>query len=189
MSHRSAAAELLDREIERDYLREWTNILAADHKVAEAQFNSILVFRISSEWFGLPTTALDEVAEVGAIRRLPHRVGTLVRGIVSLRGEVLVCVALDILLGLEKRESERPNGSLSRLVVCSSNGAGARSAFMATEVYGVMRYRPQELRRVPATVSRAPKAYTTGILPWNDHQTIGCLDADLLFRSLAEGLS
>lgn len=189
MKHRSAAAQLLDRDIPADYLREWADILAAEQKVVETKFKSILVFRVASEWFGLATSAVDEVSEVGVIRRLPHRVGSLVRGIVSLRGEVLVCVALDVLLGLEKQEKEHAQDSgttQSRLIVCNSEAA--RVAFVASEVHGVERYVPRELRQIPATVSKSANTYTAGILPWKGRQTIGCLDAEQLFRSLDKGL-
>jgi chemotaxis-related protein WspD len=187
---RSAAAQLLDRDIPVDYLREWADILAAEQRVVETKSESILVFRIASEWFGLATTAVDEITEVGVIRRLPHRVGSLVQGIVSLRGEVLVCVALDILLGLEKQEKVHAQDSgttQSRLIVCNSNAR--RLAFVASEVHGVERYIPRELRQTPATISKSGNTYTAGILPWKGRHTIGCLDAEQLFRSLDKGLS
>ncbi|MGB9069904.1 MAG: chemotaxis protein CheW [Candidatus Acidiferrales bacterium] len=190
MKHISAAAELLDREIPADYLPEWADILAAEQKSAETKLKSILVFRIASEWLGLSTVMVDEVTDVGVIRRLPHRGGTLVQGIVSLRGEVLVCVALDVLLGLKRPKDGRTEDSRathSRLIVCKTYGG--RLAFVASEVHGVERYVPRELRQVPATVSQSSHTYTTGILPWKGHQTIGYLDSDLLFRALDKGLS
>jgi chemotaxis-related protein WspD len=190
VKQRSAAAELLDREIPADYLRSWADLLASEQKLVETDLKSILVFKIASEWFGLSTGAAEEVTEVGVIRRLPHRVGTLVRGIVSLRGEVLVCVALDLLLGLEKPGHEDVKNSRaiqSRLLLCNT-GAG-KLAFVANEVHGVERYAPRQLRPVPATVAKSSNTYTMGILPWKDDQTIGCLNAELLFRSLDRAIS
>jgi chemotaxis-related protein WspD len=187
---RSAAAQLLDRDIPVDYLREWAGILAAEQRAVETKSESILVFKIRSEWCGLATTAVDEVTEVGVIRRLPHRAGSLVRGIVSLRGEVLVCVALDVLLSLEKQEkvhAQESRTTQSRLIICHSYTG--RLAFVADEVHGVERYVPRDLRQTPATVSKSGNLYTAGILPWKDRDTIGCLDAERVFRSLDEGLS
>ena len=102
----------------------------------------------------------------------------------------MVCVALDVLLGLQEAPKGSETGSLfskERLIVCDSHGG--RLAFVVDDVYGVHHYLPRNLRDVPATVARASATYTAGILPWKDDQTIGCLDDELVFFALNRGLA
>ena len=60
-----------------------------------------MVFRIGAEWIGLPTDVFQEVAEECIVHTLPHRRGGVLAGLVNVRGELLLCVALEILLGME----------------------------------------------------------------------------------------
>ncbi len=98
MNKLSAVAELLDRDSLSESLREWADILSVEQKQVENDYRSILVFRIGWEWMGIETVCIEEVAEAPVVRRLPHRNGSLAHGIVSLRGEILVCISLEILL-------------------------------------------------------------------------------------------
>jgi chemotaxis-related protein WspD len=185
----TGAALLLDREVPEGYLRQSTETVAASLPVAEANFKSVLVFRIGSEWLALPTAVIKEIGERSTAHRLPHRSG-LVEGIVSIRGEILVLVALEVLLGLRKPAGESSSGAQAareRLIVCEKDGDHV--AFVASDVHGVLRYLPRNLRHIPATVERAAATYSIGILPWTDGETIGCLDAGLVFFSVNKGLA
>ncbi|HEV7967242.1 MAG TPA: chemotaxis protein CheW [Candidatus Acidoferrales bacterium] len=186
----SAAAQLLDREAPENYVREWTEIVAAKQQIVETNYKSVVVFRIGLEWLSLPTSAVKEIAERSILHRLPHRTGGILQGIGTIRGEILVCVALDVLLGLHEPSKQSPpeqQTSRERLIVCDS--PMGRLAFVASDVYGVHHYLPRDLRDVPATVARASATYTAGILPWKDNQTIGCLDDQLVFYALNKGLA
>jgi chemotaxis-related protein WspD len=186
----SAAAQLLDREAPENYLREWTDVVAAKQQIVETNFKSVVVFRIGSEWLSLPTSSIREIAQRSVPHRVPHRSGGVLRGIVTIRGEILVCVALDVLLGLPELSNESSAGSQStkdRLIVCESHGG--RLVFAVSDVYGVHHYLPRNLRDVPATVAKAAATYTAGILPWKDNQTIGCLDEELVFYALNKGFA
>ena len=186
----SPAAQLLDRDVPESYVREWTDIVAAEKEIVETNFRSVLIFRIGCEWLALPTSVIKEIGQRSAVHRLPHRSGGIVQGIVSVRGEVLVCVALEALLGLHETSSEAPSGSQAekeRLIVCEVDGN--RVAFVARAVHGVYRYLPRNLRDIPATVARSAATYTIGILPWKADQTVGCLDAELVFYALNKGLA
>ena len=63
---------------------------------------SALLFRINAEWLALPTQAFQEVAEHRLVHSLPHRRQGIVLGLVNIRGELLICVSLGHLLGLER---------------------------------------------------------------------------------------
>src|SRR5215471_11184069 len=98
----SAGVRLLDRPLPEGYRVEWAAHYAEEEKHAPQARNSAVVFRISTEWLALPTEAFQEVAERRAIHSLPHRRQGIVMGLVNIRGELLICIALERLLGLDK---------------------------------------------------------------------------------------
>jgi chemotaxis-related protein WspD len=185
----SAAAQLLNREIPRDYQQQWTEIVAAAPSNVETNLQSAVVFRIGPEWLALSSTVVQEVAEKSVMHRLPHRSTGILKGIVNVRGEILLCVALDVLLRIEHPAGERSavRRTEQRLLVC--NRHGDRLAFLVDEVHGIHRYLARSLREVPATLARAEAKYTSGILPWRSNQSIGRLDDELVFYALNRGLA
>jgi chemotaxis-related protein WspD len=179
-----AVVQLLDREVPEDYLREWTAHVAAKKDLSEQGTKSVVIFRIGVEWLALPTEVFHEIVESCKVHKLPQRRGGILGGLVNVRGELLVCVDLEALLGLDRATEAGAvlRGSCARLLVC--NCKGGRLAFPVSEVYGVHRYHPRDLRSVPVTLAKATRgAYAAGILPWKD-RTMGCLDDKLLFEAL-----
>ena len=185
-----STGRLFDRKMPEDYLHEWTSRVAAKRSVIEVGRKSVVIFKIATEWLALPTEIFQEVVDQFVVRTLPHQRGGILSGLVNVRGELLLCVALRVLLGLEKVgpvQQPETRTSLGRLLIC--NRKGDRLAFQADEVYGVQRYHPGDLRDVPATLAKAAAgAYVAAILPWND-RTVGCLDEELLFYALNKGFA
>ena len=99
--NQDAAIGLLDREMPEDWLRERTMRVAIREQLADRGTKSIVIFRIGVEWLGLATDVFQEVAEECTIHTLPHRRSGILSGLVSVRGELLLCVALGTLLGIE----------------------------------------------------------------------------------------
>jgi chemotaxis-related protein WspD len=187
--HWSAAARLLDRDLPEGYLDEKTDIVSAQKHVVEPGIKSVVIFRLGLEWLSLSTDIFQEVTERSRLHKVPHHVDGALSGLVNVRGELLLCVALDVLLGLAKSpEENRPRAQTTkeRLLVC--NRGGDRLAFFADEVHGVHRFHPRDLKEVPATVANAAATYTVGLLQWMD-KTVGCLDDDLLFFALNKGFA
>lgn len=178
---------LLDRETPPRYLQEWTERIAAPITAPEPEIHTVLIFRAGSEWLALPARVLDEVGERCAIHSLPHRRGGVMAGLTSVRGELLLCVSLETLLGIEEAESHDEKSRLAsgRMLVVARDGD--RVAFPVSEVHGIQRYHPRELRMLPDTLSKSA-SYMTGLLPWRD-RTVGCLDDGLLFDGLQGELS
>src|SRR5438045_1523494 len=98
----NAGLQLLDRPLPADYRRERTAHFAQEKKLPPPARTSALLFRLAAEWLALPTHAFQEVAERRPIHSLPHRRQGPVLGLVNIRGELLICVALGRLLGLGK---------------------------------------------------------------------------------------
>jgi chemotaxis-related protein WspD len=182
-----AGVQLLDRPMSPEYRREWSEHFALEKKAAAPARISVVVFRVGAEWLALPTNAFQEVAERKLTHSLPHRRQAIVIGLVNIRGELLICVSLSRLLGLETRVLKESRRHLhDRLMVVHWDGN--RLAFPVDEVHGVHRFQPQELKEAPVTVAKATATYTRGIVLWQS-KAVGFLDADSLFSSLNRSLS
>lgn len=186
----SAASRMLDRERSAVAVDDATRLFAAEKTRDQQADQSAFLFRVGGEWLALPTAALDEVADLRAIHSLPHRRSGVVLGLVNVRGELLVCVSLAQLLGIEpvvEGQASRTQRIVHRrlLVIRDENG---RLAFPADEVHGAQRFDEHELKPVPATVAKASACYTRAMLAWREH-AVGLLDDQLLFHSLNRSLA
>src|SRR4051812_23902093 len=98
----SAALTLLDRDLPAGYAAEWESYVSQKRdSVKRGERQSAILFRLAMEWFALPTNTVDEVGELRGMHSLPHRRGGMLLGLVNVQGEVIVCVSLARMLGLE----------------------------------------------------------------------------------------
>ena len=183
-----AGAKMLDRVPPDGYAREWAALLAEEKEEEARGTAAAVVFRLGEEWLALPTDAFKEVTEVGPVHTIPHRTNNILLGLVNVRGEIQLCVSIANLLGIEQTEPERPadrHRAYPRMVVIQRGGD--RWVFMADEIQGTCRFRPDELNNVPVTVANAAASYTKGVLNWQD-RSIGVLDEELVFNSLGRSV-
>lgn len=185
----AAASVLLDRDIPSADIDESTRHFSVARNVEDRDTASIVIFRIGVEWLGLPTAVFSEFVDVRPIHSLPHRHDRVVLGLTNVRGELLVCVSLAQVLGIEQEEKSREvrQGAVyKRLVVIREKDN--RIAFPVDEVHGIHKFSPGQLNEVPATVAKATATYTKAMLPWKD-VAVGCLDDQLLFYTLNRSLA
>lgn len=189
--YEQGAAALLDRALGQADLeaaaqahRTATPLRAQDHVGTEL---AVLVFRIADEWLALPATALRQVDKPRAIHSLPHRRNRVVLGLVNIRGALTVAVSLGELLKLDRSGGGKHGGrhSYVRLLVAAHRDEPA--AFPVDEVEGVLRFPASALLPVPSTLTYAATAHARGVLAWRE-TTIGLLDADRVFDSIARSL-
>lgn len=177
----AAAKVLLHRELPEGYLRDATAHFAQKKSEEEEDAQSVVIFRIGSEWMALPTTIFQEVSDNCPLHSLPHHRGGALLGLANVRGELLLCASLAKLLGIEE-DSPSNQGTASRRMLVIQH-KGWRLIFPVDEVHGTHRYSHRELKKVPETLSKAETAYTKATLPWRN-LTVGCLDEELLFQAL-----
>lgn len=184
----SAVAQLLGRAPDSQALRRATGEVAAKADDLRSLTRSLFVFRLGGEWLGLPAAIVDEVLEPRAIHSLPHRREGLVRGLVNVRGQLTVCVALESLLQIDgaRTDAQRsPANAASvlsrRLVVLSLHEQ--RLAFESDEVHGAHRYDPALVGEVPGTVALASAAFSTGVLAM-ESRSVGLLDDGLVVSAI-----
>ncbi len=151
--------------------------------------DSYLVFRLATEWLGIPTRVLQEVTPLREIRTLPHRRQGVVLGVVNVRGELVICAGLDRALGVA--QSDGPHGetaseaSHQRLLIARREGD--RFAFPVDHVHGITRFPPGDIREVPSTVSRGGHPCTHGIALL-EGRSVGLIDDERLFHLLNRSL-
>ncbi|HZQ48646.1 MAG TPA: chemotaxis protein CheW, partial [Verrucomicrobiae bacterium] len=183
----AAARQLLDRPQPPDYRREWVEHFSRLKNRAVPGKLSAVIFRLGAEWLALPTRAFQEVAEQRRIHSLPHRRQGFLLGVINIRGELLLCVSLARLLGIECAvPDDNQSNVCDRLVV--TQWQGSLLTFPVNEIHGVHRYHPEELQAAPATVARSRSNFIRGILSWQN-RLVGCLDEDLLLSTLNRSLA
>ncbi len=185
----AGAMQLLDRDLPLEDRARWTGQIARPKPVKELDTQSIVIFRVGSEWLALPTPCVTEVANLLPIHTLPHRPSGAVLGLASVHGELLICVSLAHMLGLEPSAEAHQNvrgAARQRLLVLRRDQV--RAVCPVDEVNGIHRFHPRALKEVPATVAGATPTYSKGLLSWRD-RSVGLLDDELLFHSVKRSVA
>jgi len=177
----AAGRRFLDAPSPADYLDEWTVRLADTEGRAATDQLSVLVFRLGDEWLALPVCVLVEVTRLRVPHRIPHR-GGLLAGMVNIRGELHLCVRLDLLLGVASGSEHRTEHN-PRLIVVRKESEGW--AFGADEVDQVHRVPGQSLTPPAPTLSRALSKLTRGVFTLGS-RPVGLLDNVRVFQTIRE---
>ncbi|MEH1923526.1 chemotaxis protein CheW [Nostoc sp.] len=206
----TAGRHLLERSIAENYRHEWTQLLA-ESRVDEKSFSglpttqtlTVVIFRLQREWLALSAQIFKEISPPSVVHTLPHRRNQILRGLVSIRGELRLCISLSHLLNLEVADT--PVQTLTpvvypRMVVLEK--AGNTWVFGVDELYGVHRFHRDELQDPPKSLTQT---YTKGLFHWqsgvSQERFLSCgtlrerratlthsvsyLDDELLFTTLA----
>ncbi len=188
-TYSAGAAQVLDREIDSEYLAHWAQHFRTERQIVKEDTSSVVIFRIGAEWLALPAAVFHEVCALRPIHSLPHRRNGTILGIANVRGALLVCVSLHALLGIDKAAA--PDSGQRRLVherLLVASRDGERLVFPVDEVHGIHRFDPAQLGETPATVAKSTATYTRAMLAWQQ-KAVGVLDDELLFYSLNKSLA
>ena len=171
-----AARQLLDRE---SPVEEGPERHAGLHR---ASSHTALVFRLGSQWLGLPPGMVAEVAGNPPVRRLAHRTDGRIEGMVNVRGELRLCVSLVELLGLGRRD---PGGATARLVLVEDESGPL--AFRCDEVRGLLPYTDDATEPPPDTLRAPLDACVRAMMP-SAAGHVALLDAEAVTRLLRSAL-
>ncbi len=194
-----AGRGLLERPAPEGYVAEWTALLSQPRSQRQMDHSAALslsIFRLGREWLALPADIFKRVLSPNPVHSLPHRSNRVLRGIVNVRGQLLLCVSLHELLGVAATEPDSAPAIASQSVSASGQpGSYPRLAvieqqqdiwaFEVNELYGLHRCQPEDLRNAPALSSKALESFTQSILPWRN-QNVSCLNADYLLETLRQ---
>lgn len=177
-----ASRQLLDRKPPAGYLQSWTRLLAKPKESIVSGKISVLVFRLGPEWFALATSLFNEAAETKDVHSIPHRTNRTLLGIVNVRGEIHLCISMASLLGMDE-QAEAETGKHMLIATIKDQPV----AFKTAEVSGIRHYHPDELQKVPSTLSKEASACSKGLLRWKQ-QHIAVLDEQILSEKLIRSL-
>lgn len=183
-----AGRGLLDRAAPGGYLQDCTDSLADPAAEEQPATDSVVVFRVGQEWFGLETQQCREILEARKVQGVPHVSGDTFLGLVNVRGALQLCASLAVLLGVRGAAAGQEAGAgRSRGRMLAAEVGGETWVFPCDDVDGVVRFRPEELGAPPVTVSKQPGPYTRGVLQ-RDGREIACLAPEALATGLAATL-
>ncbi|HEX8814577.1 MAG TPA: chemotaxis protein CheW [Terriglobales bacterium] len=118
-------------------------------------------FFVKHEFFGVPVQQVQEVIRYQEMTRVPL-VPATIRGLINLRGQIVMAVDLRRRLGLEDRpESELP----LNVVVLTADGA---VSFLVDEIGDVLEVEEKDFEPPPATVPGQLRDLVRGVYKLHD---------------------
>lgn len=182
--YQRAGSALLDRVPPEGYESEWTGLDADVSGTLPVARETVVVFRIAGELLALPQHVVREVVEWRTIRTIPNR-RDAVLGLVNVRGDLHVCVSLEVLFDGDRSllAAMGPKARLLRI-----GDAEGEWVIPVEDVLGLPAVDPDSLRVVPVTLFKSGSAYVRGVFDYHD-QPVGWLDADLLLAALRRRLT
>ncbi len=178
-----AGRALLERTAPAGYLEEWHERIATPRSVEERGARlSLIIFRLGSEWYALPTARVREVLDPLQPHRVPHRNHPAFRGLVNVRSELLPCVDLQRLIGAGEAPADAAR-AWSRTLVLERDGAAW--CFETAEIERIEQVAESALVVPPVSLELATPAFTARLFAGPRGDT-GLLDDELLFHALRE---
>jgi chemotaxis-related protein WspD len=177
-----AARGFFDRRAPEGYLAEWADLLGRAAETGSADDSALLVFRLGGEWLALALSVVAEVTALRPVHRVPHRTNRVFTGLVSLRGQLQLCVSLHGLLGVAPTDPAVDPSPNPRLVVIRKDAE--TWAFPVEEVSGVHRVARDRLQKVPSTLANPLGSFGRAVFAWGDGKSVDVLDEPRIFETL-----
>jgi chemotaxis-related protein WspD len=191
----SAARVFFDRPAPEGYLAEWTQWLASTeqhtrHTSGEALAENdrdrvgVLIFRLGDEWLAFRTQTIAEVTMPRPVHRIPHRSSDILIGLVSLRGQLQLCISLHGLLGVDASPGPGADSATgSHLIVLRDRERSEIWVFAADEVLGVHRLARGQMRNVSSALANPEVSFSQAVLSW-EGKSVSFLDEQRVFAAL-----
>jgi len=183
----NAGRILLDRESPEGYADEWADILAEQKNDKTHELQSAVVFRLGAEWLALPVSLINEITLLKDIYDIPHNKNNAIRGMVNIRGELIICMSLGNLLGVEKPEEDLidEEHSINRLIMIREKTGHV--VFPVSEIDGIIHYAREKLATAPDTLRNTGLNFIEGMTSSNG-RNIGCINHSALIDKIAGNL-
>lgn len=184
----SAAGQLLRESARETDIESHTTRIAAPVIPPETNTQSAIAFRLGANWFALPIERFREITGRRVIHTIPGRQNA-VRGLVNIRGQLLVCIALETILGLPQTDA-----APTPTPTPTSADGERRGRFMVLgdpngdvvvpvdDVPGIINYSPEKLEPISETDRDAGRHIAGGLSI--DERLIAILRPDRVFESI-----
>ncbi len=177
-----AARGFFDRRAPEGYLAEWSELLGRPVEAGSSDDSALLVFRLGGEWLAMGLGFIAEVTAPRPVHRVPHRSNRVFTGLVSLRGQLQLCISLHGLLEVAPLDPDAEAPANLRLVVIRR---GVETwAFPAEEVSGVHRVARERLQKIPSTLANPLGSYGRAVFARKDGRSVDVLDEPRVFDAL-----
>ncbi|MGB0580752.1 MAG: chemotaxis protein CheW [Limisphaerales bacterium] len=191
----NAARHLLNNRTTADYREEWTEHLSQETETPPEDLAPVLVFRLGDHWMALAADVVEEVAEMSQIHSVPHRREEVLRGVVNIRGELLICVSLGRWFGFHKSihaDVRSLEGREERLVVTGPRETGF--VFPVSHVRGIRHYESGKLQKSERPDYPVANDFCVGMAEITNVESaeptrVHILDHEPLFRAISMSLS
>jgi len=131
----------------------------------------LVVFKLGSEEFGVEIQNVQEIIRLSSITKIPQASG-YVRGIINLRGKIIVVINLNVILGMESREKDEN----TRIMVAEIGDTVM--GFIVDSVSEVIRLPAKNVEPAPAVIAgKIGTEYLRGVGKMDDRLLI-LLDLD-----------
>ena len=188
-TYQAAAVQLLDTAPSAGQLADATAFFARKPVAAVSRSYAVVIFRCDSTWLALPCAVIQEVVAPRPIHSVPHRRNGAVLGLVNIRGELLVCVALRFVLHLAETSADnRELSSPTAARMLGTQQGGTRIVYPVDEVFSIERFEPQHYEAVPALVAKAAASLTKALLNWRGNP-VSLLDEESLLIAVNRSLA
>ena len=183
----NAGRSLLNRESPDGYGDDWADILASEKMSKSKNLQSAVLFRLGGEWMSLPVSIINEITLLRNIYDIPHNRNKKIRGMVNIRGELIICMSLGNLLGVEKPDEDFIGNehSINRLITIREDSGCI--VFPVSEIDGIIYYEKDELTTAPDTIRNSAKNLIKGMTLVND-KNVGCIDHSALISEILGNL-
>lgn len=198
-TYANAALRLLNSRAPAEYRSEWTRHLAKASSEPPTGLKPILVFKLGDHWMAVPAEIVMEVAEMSMIHSVPHRSEEVLRGVVNVRGELMICVSLGRWFGFHRAirpDSNSLVGEEERLVVTGSGED--RFVFPVSQVRGIRYFQSEKLRHPEKSDYPVANDFSVGAVDLDEieldgttkqsRRTVHILDHSQLFRAISMSL-
>ena len=178
----SCGYRLLERKAEQLYIDEWTSLLAKPiSPVHDFKFKPLVIFRVFQELLALSTEVFVEIADKKSIHTIPGKSNDILLGVLNLRGQLRLCIALHNFLKIVPSQEEEILNTHQMILAIQKDGDFW--TLPVHQVFGIYYCPPQDIRNIPVTVAKSTANYLQGIINW-EGKNVGYLDDELLFFSL-----
>jgi chemotaxis-related protein WspD len=185
---RDAGREVFEKSAPVGYLSEWRKTLASEMVLEKNEDKSVLVFMVGGEWFAIPATCLNEIAEQRVVHRIPRNRNDDIEGIVNIGGEVRVCYSLESILDVKQLAVKNNKNGLSmiarHLVILLD---AQYYVFRVEQVSGLCWYNDNDILPVPSTLRHEGAGVISGVINHNKNK-VGIFDIDA-FQARLEGIA
>lgn len=184
-----SADKLLERDVDSRYIEEWTKIIREGKKAfLETKDQSILIFRLHSEWLGMSTSVFSQITEKKAVHTIPQKQSSIIKGLVNINGQMHLLFDLAALLGISDKETKPPPKNpviYDRMIVIEKDSE--LWVFSVDEAFGIYQFDMGSLENVPVNVAKSSHNFLRGVFTWKG-KSVGLIDEELLFYSLERSL-